>query len=390
MLIFTFKLDKYIKKNLLPKILLVADKCLIKGSFRRKIPYITDIDVVNNVYPEINVNNIYDKLISLIKKIQNDENKNVIMVYITCGADERFKIETGSDEELQKIKSLLTPQEFQQFEQIEKNYDKNFDKKIFYINEMIWEIYKLRWTPQNVLDDRMVLRGGKVAKFTDIVENNTSLLLQYFVKIDEYPIGVDIVVNYKPIDLTHAYQMAALYQLRLANYGKEYYFMLFPLKHYFKDNKSIGDKIDFIIEKKFGLYKQLIVRIDTYHTLYETQNLDIKTATAIITSIIKDTNHLPELQSNVIIKIKQVAQNNPPDVKMSEWSTLLDVLYDEINTTVNLLTKDYFYKYLNMLPVDIQKKYYLPNIRLRLQEQEREKNKNKEKSSDKKYQRNID
>jgi hypothetical protein len=363
MLIFTYKLEKYITKKVLPKILLNPKKYVIKGSFRRKIPYVTDIDIVNNVYPDINKNNIYDKLVELIKNLQKENDENIIFVYITCGVDERFKIETGSEAELGKIKLLLNEKEKEIFESIEKKYSNNFDKKIFYINEMIWEIYKLRWTPKNVLENKKILREGLEIKFTDIIEKNTSMLLQYFVKIESYPVGIDIVVNYVPVDLTKAYQLAAQYQLKLANYAKEYYYMLFPFKFHFKENKNISKELEDLIEKKFGLYKQLMVRIDTYHILYNTNIIDIRMATYIVSSIVKDIQHLSGFQSNVINKIKEVAQNNPPDIKIREWNTLLSVLYDEINTSVNIMAKDYFFKYYDMLPEDIKNKYYLADYR---------------------------
>ena len=365
MLIYTYKLEKYIKKKVLPKILLDPKKYIIKGSFKRKIPYVTDIDIVNNIYPKINKTNIYEQLVELIKKLQKENAQNIILVCITCGVDERFKIETGSNDELDRIKSFLTSKEKEEFEMIEQKYANNFDKKIFYINEMIWEIYKIRWTPNNVLDNKKILRGGLEIKFTDVVKQNASLLLQYFVKIDSYPIGIDVVANYVPIDMKDVYEAAAIYQLRMANYNREYYFMLFPFKFYFRNDKKISDELTNIIEKKFGLYKQLMVRIDTYHMLYNTNNLDIRMATFIISSIIKDINNLPNFQSNVIDKIKEVAMDNPPDIKMREWNVLLSVLYDEINSTVNILAKEYFFKFFDMLPEDMKKRYYLAEYRIK-------------------------
>lgn len=362
MLIFTYKLEKYIKKIILPKILLKPDKYIIKGSFRRKIPYITDIDIVNEVYPEINPSNIYEKIIDLLKKLQTEENNNIILFYITCGVDERFKINTGSDEELAKIRSLLDYDEVGQFDTIIQKYADNFDKKIFFVSEMIWKYYKLRWTPKNVLDDKMTLREGLEVNFSDIVKENTSLLLQYYVKIESYPIGIDVVINYKKLDMGNAYQAAADYQLKLANYSKEYYYMLFPFKYYFKENRNISQELEDLIEKKFGLYKQLMVRIDTYHTLYQTKNLDIRLATSIVSGIIKDTYQLPEFRSNSVKKIKEVAIDNPPNVKMEEWALLLDVLYDEINAAANSVSEKHFFKYLDMLPENIRNKYYF-NIR---------------------------
>jgi hypothetical protein len=78
----------FIRKKILLKILLIPEKYIIKGSFRIKIPYVTNIDVIREVYPEINENNIYEKILLLkiiffhniyekilflIDKIKNDE-----------------------------------------------------------------------------------------------------------------------------------------------------------------------------------------------------------------------------------------------------------------------------------------------------------------------------
>ena len=359
MLIFTYKMEKYVKKILVPKLLIDPNKYVIKGSFRRRIPYVTDIDIVNDVYPKINENNIYTELVKLIKCINQDQ--SIILISITCGTDERFRIKTGSDQELVKIRELLqNKEEIEQFDTIIKKYQNDVEKRIFYANELIWKYLRLRWKPQEVLDNRKILSQDLVIKFTDIVKENVMLLLQYFVKINDYPIGVDVIVNYKPMGAVGTYYTSINdYQIKLANYAKEYYYMLFPLRAYFRNNREIYQELENLIEKKFGLYKQLMVRIDTYHILYDTKNLDIRTATTIVTSIVSDIKYLPDFTSNTITKIKEVAQNNPPEVKMREWYILLNVLYDDIDMAASVSAKEYFFKYLNLLPENLKGKYYL-------------------------------
>jgi hypothetical protein len=359
MLVFNYKLEKYVKKKLIPKLLINPDKYTIKGSFSRRTPYVTDIDIVTDVYPEINENNIYAELVKLIERTNQD--KTIILIFITCGVDERFKINNGSLEDLARIRGLLAGDDGEQFDAIIKKYPDDIDKKIFYINEIIWKYYKLRWKPLEVLNNRKNLGQGLVVKFTDIVKKNIMLLLQYYVKIGMYPIGIDVVVNYKPMDVVGTYYSSVTdYQIKLANYAKDYYYMLFPLRAYFRNNnKKIYQELEELIEKKFGLYKQLMVRIDTYHILYDTKHLDIQTATAIVISIIKDIKYLPDVNTNTITKIKEVAQDNPPNAKMKEWNILLRVLYDDINMAASIAAKEYFFKYLNLLPENLRKKYYL-------------------------------
>lgn len=55
MIILTYKLEKYIRKIVFPKILVDTNNYIIKGNFDRRIPYITYIDIV---YPNINKSNI--------------------------------------------------------------------------------------------------------------------------------------------------------------------------------------------------------------------------------------------------------------------------------------------------------------------------------------------
>lgn len=360
MLIFTYKLEKWIKLNLLPKLLIVPDRYVIKGSFRRRIPYITDIDIVNNVYPEINKSNIYDELVKLISKLGTPTYQSIILVYVTCGVDDRFRIDTGSKSELDGIKSLLKPADAKAFELVMEKYADDFDKKIFFISEIIWKYYKLRWSPSEVLVNKKKLTGGLTVQLTDEIDKNPSLLLQYYAKIGSYPVGIDIVINYAPVDMTNAYQAAASYQLKLANYSKEYYYMLFPFKHCFRENRPIAQELEDLIEKQFGLYKQLMVRIDTYHTLYQTENLDLKTAIIIANTLIKDIEHLPNFQSNISKKISEVVNADLPSKSQLELlDTLFTVLYDEINASANAAAKEYFFKYLALVPDDVRSKYCL-------------------------------
>src|SRR5277367_3613824 len=102
MLIYSYKLEKYIMGKFFHKILLLPNSYVIKGSFRRKIPYITDIDIVNKVYPVINRGTIYQRLIDLVNVVHQDD--DIIMVQITCGTDGRFKVTDANPKEISQIK----------------------------------------------------------------------------------------------------------------------------------------------------------------------------------------------------------------------------------------------------------------------------------------------
>ncbi|AYV85456.1 MAG: hypothetical protein Satyrvirus17_16 [Satyrvirus sp.] len=83
MLLFTPRLRKYIENRIFPKILIVPDKYYFEGDFKNEDPYITDIDVINDMYPEINKNNIYENISKLINELGSLT--NIILVYIRLG-----------------------------------------------------------------------------------------------------------------------------------------------------------------------------------------------------------------------------------------------------------------------------------------------------------------
>ncbi len=296
MLIYTHKLEQYILHKILPLILL-GKKYKIKGSFKRKIPYVTDVDIVNYVNPEINKTNIRESIIKLIESIEsNPSNRLIRLIYITVGTDDRFKLDIASDDEINKLKLLLKKSELIELNQIIKIYENDPEKKLFYINEMIRHLYKLRWVPNKILENKITTRKNHIITFDSVIQSNCSLVLKYFIDIKSIPIGFDVVTYYEKVNCVKVYENAAIRTVKLSNYRKDYYYMLFPLKYYFRLNPAVSDELENIIEKKFGIHKQIMVRIDTYHLLYTTNNLDIRTATNIITVIIKTiSSNIPEV-----------------------------------------------------------------------------------------------
>jgi hypothetical protein len=359
MLIYSYKLEKYILCHFFPKILLNPNSYIIKGSFKRKIPYITDIDVVNKVCPEITKSNIYPKIVELINRVCGDN--DIIIVQITCGTDDRFKVTTADDIEVKRIRDLLNGDEQTELDRILKEYAMDPEKKVFYLNELIWPLYKLRWTPYQLSNNSMELRGDHRVSFEEVAEGASSILIQYYLKIGPNLLGVDVVIQYEDvIDSKQAYEAAAKYYLKLSNYKKEYYYMLFPLKNYFKSNQNeVYSELEDVIEKKMGLYKQLMVRIDAYRILYITNNLDLNTAKNIILNLIRDVPKLPNFNSNIITKLQDISNHPNPRFKLEQWNVLLGTLYDQINNAASIAAKQYFYNYLNMIPEPQRKEYYL-------------------------------
>ncbi|MEM3063141.1 MAG: hypothetical protein QW303_06340 [Nitrososphaerota archaeon] len=334
------------------------------GSFSRKIVYITDIDVVNDVYPDINRKNIYSHVMRLVKKMKSlvkSGKSRIVFFYIKCGKDERFNVETNFWEKIDEIHQLVEEDDRKEMDVILEKYKDNPDKIKFFVEEMVKEYYELNWMVNDVLQDKLILPGGKEISFRRTIETNDFLLLRYYIKISSYPIGFDVVVKYERTHQFRDLERVKIYLIKRANYKKEYYYMLFRLLHYFyhRDRKKWNKMITFI-EKKFGLYKQLMVRISVYRRLYRLmENFDIEIARNIVVSILKDLKYLPEFRSKISDKIREVATNNPPEVKIKQWDILLNVLYNELNAKLSSDSKKYFFKYLRMVPESVRKYYYL-------------------------------
>ncbi|MEM0354002.1 MAG: hypothetical protein QXW79_00335 [Thermoplasmata archaeon] len=345
-------------------ILLVPERYKFIGSFSRKIVYITDIDVVNDVYPEINRKNIYNHVMRLVEKIEKlvkGGKSKIIFFYIKCGKDERFNVDPNFWEKIDKIYQLVGEENRKEIDAILEKYKDNPDKIKFFVEEMVKEYYELKWMIDDIKQNKLVLPGGKEISFRKTVESNDFLLLRYYIKISSYPVGFDVVVKYEKTHHFRDLERVKLYLIKRANYKKEYYYMLFRLLYYFyhHERKKWNNMIIFV-EKKFGLYKQLIVRINVYHRLYRLmRDFDIETARDIVVSIVKDLKYLPEFRSTTLDKIRNVSINNPPEVKIEKWNILLNALYNELNAKLNSGSRKYFFKFLRMIPKNIRKYYYL-------------------------------
>ena len=338
-------------KKIFPKVLLYSKKYSIKGSYRRKIPYITDIDVVNILYPNCDIDYIYQRLIDII----NNVDENIIITAITCGVDNRFRLDNYDQEKIDEIYLLLDKNDQDKINNIRNEYIDNHDKIVFYVNEIIWKYYKLRWSTDEILNNNKELSNNINVTFKDILQKNSYLLVQYYIKVNNYYIGIDVVGLYNKIDLTTAYNNAAAYQAKLANYAREYYFMLWPMKYYFRDNKEVRDKLEDIIECKYGLFKQTLVQITSFNELLENKKMTIGVAKTFVKNILENTKNLKNFKSHVIYKIKKIKIS---DNTIPELNLLLKDLYMEINNCVNNQCKSIFFEFLKLIPEEDRSKFY--------------------------------
>ena len=116
MLIYTSKLEKYVVRKILPQLLFGANY-EIKGSFKRRVPYVTDIDIVSRIE---NHDDLYNKIIKKLREFQSTN--NILLVQITCGIDARFSIREGTDQEFDSISNILSKFQQLQLSMIRKKY----------------------------------------------------------------------------------------------------------------------------------------------------------------------------------------------------------------------------------------------------------------------------
>jgi len=360
MLLFTYKLEKMFKRIFFPIILLDIKKYIIKGSFRRRIPYITDVDIVNNVYPEINKDNVYEKILLLIEALYN-YNQNatyeIQLMYIRCGVDERFRISEVPDaNKINEIKKLLAEEENKEIDKVMAKY-KNSIKIIFLINKILKPYYNLKWTPHEIINNNITIKNNIELKFTDIIEKNTTMVIRYFTMFDKHPLGFDVAVFYGNVDLTSLYKEITEYNIRELNYTKDYYYMLFPLKRYFKKHDTvIYNKLNYLLEYKYGIYKQIMSKIDFFEVLYRRNLLTIDNAKKIIDGIIEDLESNKLFNTNVKTYIENEINTNQ---NIGNWHMLLNVLYKELNDFLSEKSKSYFFHYLNMISNEDKENFYV-------------------------------
>lgn len=370
MIIFTYKLEKIVKKNILPRILLVPNNYSIKGSFKRKVPYITHIHIVNNVCSIINKNDIYDNIVNLINRLTKYQSQNIIILYVKCGTDPRFYISDDSKHPLQYLKNMVTAHDAHRIELIEESFKYDEKQKNYLINGLLKQYYKIHWTLEEIILNKKILPGGIKITFNDVINSESMMLLKYIVKLENIPIAIDVTIKYEsctlPLGLVSSNHIINN-PTKLVNYSGKYYNMLCSLKQFFKNNPVISKEIEYLIKMKFGLYQQLTSIINTYDHLYHGGKLNIRFATDIVISIIKDIEyiHIPGINYEIIKKIKDVAINNPPNLKIYKWYVLLDELYENLDSIMNTMAKDDCYKYVNMIPEEHKNqwdKYYLDSL----------------------------
>lgn len=344
MLIYTHKLEKYLRRKIIPKILINPSRYYFLGSFGRRVPYVTDVDIDNDVYPQINRKNIYLKIVKLLNSLRKE--KRITFIYAVCGTDDRFRVDSIEDlSKLDTIRLLLSPDEQRNLDNVLNKYQDE-DKLLLFVNEILKPYLKLKWSYDDIINNLIILPGGQKVLLTNVIGNQSRIVLKYYIMVGSHPLGIDVAVYYNKVDKTKSYEQTAFRDSLKACYLKEYYYLLLPLRRYFKKkDKKIYQEIDDIIDKKYGLYRQIVVRTEMYHVLYKRHLLNIETATIIVLGIIKDLTH----PFSSIKYIKKASYNNTAENKMREWDLLLGTLSDEVNAYLSNSCQEDYYRYLSLV-----------------------------------------
>jgi hypothetical protein len=351
MIIYSHRLKKYILEKILPRILVLPnmDRVKIVGNFQKKIVYVTDIDLDNYVYPEYDSTSIYSRLLELLGQVE--KYSDIRFLYIIAGDDKRFKLENIENEQIERVRSLLQPRELSNFDRILGENHDNPEKCLYLLNKYLkkLDLITIRWTMDEIMTGQKILRGDQLVRFKDIISLNKVIIITYYIKYESDVIGIDMGVIYHDISSKSIYSDFTRYILVARRYSQEYYFVLYRMLYEFRRNPKIWNEVHYLVEIKFGLYKYLIVRINLYHKIYKYGHMDLQLANNIVVNLLRDLDYLHDFRSNIPQKIREVAQNVPPEERLVQWDILLQTLKEELEATVNRLAKPYYEYYLELL-----------------------------------------
>lgn len=345
MLIFTHRICNYIQKKIIPY-LIINNNYIIDDDFIKKKPYITKINICNYIYE---TEYIYNAIINLLHNLDDYNNYHKVKIYfinIICGHNDIFNISNVN--ELYEIQKYLNDDDIQKI----NNLDKNNVNYITFVNDIIKKYYEIKWSKKEIIENCKSLINNINITFSDVLNHNTFLKIQYFILLDTYPIYFNVKLFYNHHILKNNIC------IKHKKLTKNYYNMLFYLNFYFKEyDKQIYEEIEYIIKIKYGFYRQLIKRIDIYKLLYENNTLNIHVAKLIIIGIILDLSKHTKFVSNITKYLKEISINNTPNIKISQWYNLLIILQNEIKSFLSYETRELYFKYLNMIPRKIKNNF---------------------------------
>lgn len=287
----------------------------IKGSYKRKIKYITDIDVVLKLpkYFSTLSDTDFGKIVSKILRkymfsLPNDE--NYIFVHMITGDDDRFTIKTKDD---------LTKLFDQQMIDV-TDMDNFLKMSVAEINEHLSSYKKLRWTKKEVIKGIKV-RFGKEFLLSEVLSNKRLFTLVSASFYNDYIYSFDITCLDRQIKLSDIYQRYYEPAIQRANNEGYPYFILRLIGRFLdhtKTDQNLSNEIFEIVENKLGAYKQLMLRAQLVQKLI-IEHLLIKGQLRRIYKTFYDDFY--ELKENDLLKI--LTMKNPlSEMEMIERESL--------------------------------------------------------------------
>lgn len=241
----------------------VNDNYRVVGSFARESLYITDVDINNDINNQP-IKQVADIIRDRILNLPGD----IIFVYLTSGFDPRitppWEIETlesvnnyNYEKAREFLKDLLSlgiiskDEKYWMNDLLTKNPVVN---NLLLIEDKIYNRSKIRWLLEDIRKGFKVINGQKTS-LLEAVKSNDQNVLHFIYKYGDNYVPIDVGLNKKL-----GSRGGKLNKYKYLTYlKKEYYYILADLKKYFRKDRGKYNRIDYIVNKMFGPYKQVLM-----------------------------------------------------------------------------------------------------------------------------------
>lgn len=350
MLKYSDKLDKYVK-SIVP-LLTLSNKYKVIGSYGRT-KYITDIDITNYVNENMY---FHDRLNEISKKLP----KNVKLFTLTSGVDKSYQVPWNIINEnkimdYDYIRSINFINELlfnHKITEKERDYcnellsEKPVINNIILIEDLLYPKSKIKWNNDEIIKGVKEINNQKINLNTS-VRTNENNIVHYIIEYDDDIIPVDVALIKENQKQEKHEQFDKKVYLMFVK--KEYYFILAYLKKYFKGKKEYN-KIKYLLDDKWGHYKQILMNI-----FYLIQFLEYP---------IYDNNEFKKILGKVISKVdlNDIDQKIIKDIKNNihnkeKLKDLFRQLESKTLLRLNVIFKDYAYQYYLKIPNKTQIKF---------------------------------
>jgi len=260
MLKYSEDLKQYIDK-IIPDIT-INDNYRYCGTFYKGCTYITDVDIMNFIDPNMN----YEILYKMLKQIITNLPKHVKFLYLSSGHNSRITnypwkinnpkiVENYNYDEAIKFGETIT--DIMPLDKFKKYVEPDPDiNKIILLQIKLDKKSKIKWT----LEDIMSMKKKVDDKTIDIVDSlKTSMrnIIHFMLKLENEYIAIENGIEKQIPWETRFDEREYVRYLK-----KEYYYILIDLKKNFKFNQRYVENINYILQDMYGSYKQIIMNLN--------------------------------------------------------------------------------------------------------------------------------